>query len=978
MKGLHWRSGVGVILLCGVFAASSTAWAATTPEPLLPMTVSGSVLTVNGAPLTSGTVTAYLDGQADGSVAISSSSQFGGTGLAAQLFVQGVASDLGSAVTFKVDGVSAVATPSVSWEAGESVTGEVLNLTAPIVPALTITTASLPGATVGTSYSQTLDATGGVTPYTWSLASGSALPAGLQLSTSGVISGTPTTTGSDQFSVDVTDSENPAVSDVASYTINVASAKTTTASLAITTTSVPGGTVGTSYSATLGATGGVAPYTWSLVAGSALPAGLSLSAAGTISGTPTTVGSGQFSVQVTDSENPAVSDVATYTLNVVSAPVTIAPLAITTASVPGGTVGTSYSATLSATGGVAPYTWSLTSGSTLPAGLSLSAGGILSGTLTATGSSVFTVQLQDSESPAVTETATYTMNVVSATSTTAPLAITTASVPGGTVGTSYSATLSATGGVAPYTWSLTSGSTLPAGLSLSAGGVLSGTPAVAGSTSFTVQVQDSESPASTATATFTVVVAAASTSTTTPPPSGVTTPPPTGTITASVTPGGGSTASVVTDQGITITVVIAPSSVTADSSDTVTALNVLPSDVTAIRVLQAFEVSDTSNPYFFTKSATVIVHFPSSIGAVSAVYWNSLLGQWEPIAGTTVSGTTVTFHTWHLAEFAIVPQGTVSMISRLAGATRMGTSVQAAEAAYPDGSSAVVLANAGAGVPSPDAISAAGLAGALHAPVLLTPAGSLYPSVLKAIGALGAKTVYVVGGPVAISNKVIDSLTSSGLTVIRQFEGANRFDTAQLIDQYLYSHKLSQSTTAFIANGATMIDALSASPVMYQGASPVFLVNTGQTALPSSTLQDLAADHIKQVVVLGGPQAVSTKISSQVASVLSSSSVIRLAGATRVQTALAIDSHYFGDHPNGAIIAADGSDHGSFVDALSAAALASAEDLPIVLTNPDSLPTDSVQYLSQVAPNSPFIVMGGTAAVSLAVSSQLNTLLSPS
>ncbi|MCL4521348.1 MAG: cell wall-binding repeat-containing protein, partial [Firmicutes bacterium] len=79
-------------------------------------------------------------------------------------------------------------------------------------------------------------------------------------------------------------------------------------------------------------------------------------------------------------------------------------------------------------------------------------------------------------------------------------------------------------------------------------------------------------------------------------------------------------------------------------------------------------------------------------------------------------------------------------------------------------------------------------------------------------------------------------------------------------------------------------------------------------------------------------------------------------------------------HPSGAIISANGADHGSFVDALSAAALAAAEDIPIVLTNPDALPRDSEQYLSQIAPRSPFLVMGGTAAVSSNLTTELTQL----
>ena len=154
----------------------------------------------------------------------------------------------------------------------------------------TITTTSpLAAGTVGTAYGPvTLAATGGTAPYTWTVAAGSALPAGLTLSSAGVISGTPTTAETANFTVLVTDSATPAgtATKALSITVNVAGA-----ALSITTTSpLAAGTVGTVYSpVTLAASGGTAPYTWTLAAGSPLlPAGLTLSPAGVISGTPTT------------------------------------------------------------------------------------------------------------------------------------------------------------------------------------------------------------------------------------------------------------------------------------------------------------------------------------------------------------------------------------------------------------------------------------------------------------------------------------------------------------------------------------------------------------------------------------------------------------------------------------------------------------------------------------------------------------------
>jgi hypothetical protein len=167
---------------------------------------------------------------------------------------------------------------------------------------LTITTLSpLPTGIVGTAYNTTLQATGGVTPYTWSLANGS-LPPGIALDkTTGKISGTPTIVGSNSFTVQVSDdSGGTAKKDFTLLTV------TPTSVLTITTLSpLPTGIVGEAYTMSLLATGGVLPYTWSIVSGT-LPPGLSLNRTiGLISGNPTTIGSSTFRVRVTDSSSPS-------------------------------------------------------------------------------------------------------------------------------------------------------------------------------------------------------------------------------------------------------------------------------------------------------------------------------------------------------------------------------------------------------------------------------------------------------------------------------------------------------------------------------------------------------------------------------------------------------------------------------------------------------------------------------------------------
>jgi len=430
-----------------------------------------------------------------------------------------------------------------------------------IAAALTITTATLPDGVAGTAYSATLSETGGTAPYAWSIATGS-LPPGITLASGGTVAGTPSASGSYKFTLQIQDatgkqansasgisvlappvtvsvlpatvslsagqtkqftatvigttnkgvtwSVSPAVGTISStglysapaaltssqtVTVTATSMADTSKKAAASVTIMPAVTVSVSptaatmlpsqaqtFTPTVGGTPNTG-VTWSIA-----PATGTISSNGLYTAPATITPTSPVTVTATSVADTTKSASATVTL--------IPPVQITTISLPGGTAGTAYSAAVSATGGVAPYTWSIASGQ-LPAGLSLStSSAAISGTPATAGSYNITMKVTDAAG--YQATALLALAIASCTGCSRPLSISTSSLPSGTVGVPYNSTLMATGGTAPYKWSTASGQ-LPAGLGLDpAAGAISGTPSTAGAYTFTLAATDASFPANTA------------------------------------------------------------------------------------------------------------------------------------------------------------------------------------------------------------------------------------------------------------------------------------------------------------------------------------------------------------------------------------------------------------------------------------------------------------------------------------------------
>ncbi|PYP89366.1 MAG: hypothetical protein DMF61_03920 [Blastocatellia bacterium AA13] len=303
-----------------------------------------------------------------------------------------------------------LALTSITLTTGANVTGRVLARNGAVTmdtnhvtvcgptsacPIITVNPATLPNGVVGTPYNQAVSGVGGTGPYTFTVSSG-ALPGGLTLNaTTGVISGTPTAAGAFNFTITAIDANGCPGS--RPYSIVITGAPQCPV-IMVNPATLPPGIIGSSYSQTVSAVGGTAPYTFAISTGG-LPPGLSITAAnaGTVvvSGTPTASGLFSFTITATDANGCPGSRLYSIVIPVLSGGCPV--ITLSPATLPNAVLGTPYSQTILASGGTAPYTFAITSGA-LPIGLTLSTTGtttVISGTPIVNGIFSFTITATD-------------------------------------------------------------------------------------------------------------------------------------------------------------------------------------------------------------------------------------------------------------------------------------------------------------------------------------------------------------------------------------------------------------------------------------------------------------------------------------------------------------------------------------------------------------------------------------------------------
>ena len=344
-----------------------------------------------------------------------------------------------------------------------------------VTPAPVLTCPAVSSGEVGVPLNSPAPAvSGGAAPYAFSAIG--VLPNGLTLNTStGAITGTPTVSGT--FTLQVKDANGVAAATSCPFTIGVAPVLTCPA--------VSSGEVGMALNSPAPAiSGGAAPYTFSVIG--ALPNGLTLNTStGAITGTPTV--SGTFRLQVKDANGVAAVTTCPFAI--------VPPPALTCPAISSGEVGLALNSPAPAVnGGVAPYTFSVTG--TLPNGLTLNTGtGAITGTPTASGT--FTLQVKDANGVAAVTTCPFTVgpNI---------LTITTTSLPSGMPGVAYNFHPQTSGGIQPFTWTITG---QPRSFNYSSStGLISGTTSVSSQYLVTISVTDSSSTPQTASTTLTLAI----------------------------------------------------------------------------------------------------------------------------------------------------------------------------------------------------------------------------------------------------------------------------------------------------------------------------------------------------------------------------------------------------------------------------------------------------------------------------------------
>lgn len=314
--------------------------------------------------------------------------------------------------------------------------------------------------------------------------------------------------------------------------------------------------------------------------------------------------------------------------------------------------------------------------------------------------------------------------------------------------------------------------------------------------------------------------------------------------------------------------------------------------------------------------------------------------------------------------------------TRIGGPDRFETASMVARSKFDTGACDSVVVATGRNFP--DALCAGGLAGALHAPVLLTEASDVVPACTLAEakrvteGALDPK-VYIVGGTTVVSDGAAECFSAAGFTIVR-LAGADRYGTAASVADRIRAIKGSSfSKRAFVVRGDTFPDALAAGPFAYAEGIPILL--TGTSTLPETTKSAITRNGIADVVIAGSQTAVSDSVANAIGALAGVNKPVREAGADRYGTAATVASYGLsqGWATAGYVGVASGA---NFPDALAGAPVCGEAGGVLLLTNPSALSVPTAGFIAtHKGELAECAVYGSAAAVQEPVRLAINDLL---
>jgi putative cell wall-binding protein len=275
----------------------------------------------------------------------------------------------------------------------------------------------------------------------------------------------------------------------------------------------------------------------------------------------------------------------------------------------------------------------------------------------------------------------------------------------------------------------------------------------------------------------------------------------------------------------------------------------------------------------------------------------------------------------------------------------------------------VPVAYVATGLDFPDALAGGPAAGIQGGPVLLTEKGRLPPATRDELARLRPGRIVVLGGTGAVSATVAQQLQAYTPAPVERLQGADRFATAVAVSRSAFAPGVS---AAFVATGAAFPDALAAGPAAIKVGGPVLLTQPG--SLPAATRNELVRLAPSTVYLIGGTSAVSESVRLAIAQA-TGKPVVRLAGADRYSTAVAVSKAFFALPAS--VYLATGA---NFPDALATVQAAGRAGSPLLLVQRDGIPSSVASELVRLHPPRTYL-SGGTGVIFDTVINQLRALL---